>query len=124
MNTSDREAAAKVADTYALAASKQSTAAKAAGKMDAMYRANIAWNAAYDIARDIRALPLESEPKPAVEAADALVKALEIADKWILRNSEDWGGDWACAECHPNSEIIVPSFSCAVHAAAHRAVKG
>ena len=37
--------------------------------------------------------------------------------KFVVKEFPNGWGDHACAECHPNSEIIKPGFRCIPHAA-------
>lgn len=56
------------------------------------------------------------------EAADGqsrLTEMLERWSKWIINNPPYIGGDHACAECYPNSDIIKPGFVCVYHEAQH-----
>jgi len=63
-----------------------------------------------------------SEPKQDNEAAGGRsdsTAVLERWSKWIINNPPYIGGDHACAECYPNSEIIKPGFVCVYHEAEH-----
>lgn len=48
------------------------------------------------------------------EAAEALVATLA---RWVRQKSKGIGEDWACAQCRPDSGILVDGFVCAVHLA-------
>ncbi len=51
------------------------------------------------------------------EAGANVTAMLERWAKWIVNNPPYIGGDHACAECYPNSEILVPGFRCVYHEA-------
>ena len=38
--------------------------------------------------------------------------------KWITEVGEHLGPDWACAECKPESDMLVSGFQCVYHEAA------
>ncbi len=51
---------------------------------------------------------------PKSESANAM---LDRWANWILNHPPSYGGDHACAQCYPKSEIIQPGFVCAYHEA-------
>lgn len=48
-------------------------------------------------------------------AAEADTKRL--AAFILLYANGNFGGDWACVECHPNSDILIDGFQCTYHRA-------
>lgn len=40
----------------------------------------------------------------------------DLFARWMFMRGNH-SGDWACAQCHPNSDILVPGFVCAFHQA-------
>lgn len=46
----------------------------------------------------------------------AMAAVVEAAEKLSPRIEPFAGGDWACAECRPDSDILVAGFQCHVHA--------
>jgi hypothetical protein len=72
-----------------------------------------------------------SEPELAQEVANYVSAALaasrrdlEQAQRWICTRAVSYGGDQACAQCYPHSEILIKDFVCARHKAIDAAVKG
>jgi len=65
--------------------------------------------------------PPNAEVRGAASRAEGanLTDVLERWSKWILNNPPYIGGDHACAECYPNSDIIKPGFVCVYHEAEH-----
>lgn len=42
---------------------------------------------------------------------------LERWARWIVDNKPKYGGDHACAECYPHSEVLKKGFVCVYHEA-------
>lgn len=60
-----------------------------------------------------------SEAKSEESSAEGatLNAMLERWAKWIVNNPPKYGGDHACAECYPHSEILKEGFVCVYHQA-------
>ena len=66
-----------------------------------------------------------SADRALIEAAPALLSELREAravlaraQKWIVSHKDDdFLGDHACKQCHPQSDILVDGFACAFHEA-------
>lgn len=56
-----------------------------------------------------------------IEAADEIARLqseVERLSNYIILNGDQiFSGDWACAQCHPNSDILVDGFECGFHLA-------
>lgn len=60
---------------------------------------------------------------PTGKKADAELRRLheveqqrDLFAKWIFMHGNH-SGDWACAQCHPYSDMLAPGFVCAFHQA-------
>lgn len=47
----------------------------------------------------------------------ALRSRLAEAEQWIRNHPPRFGGDHACAQCYPHSDVLVAGFVCAYHRA-------
>ena len=82
-------------------------------RADSMLQATDAYMNGYECAKN--------EARDAYEALrqqlEAAQKDAERFAKTLAKDNPLGSDDWACAQCHPNSDILIPGFICAVHAA-------
>lgn len=48
---------------------------------------------------------------------ESLRSRLAEAEQWIRNHPPQYGGDHACAQCYPHSDVLVAGFICAYHRA-------
>lgn len=71
---------------------------------------------AHELTATVTTTERHAMPDPLTPAADlreALAGLVRIVEEWGIK----WGGDWACSECHPESDMLADGWRCALHRA-------
>lgn len=76
---------------------------------------NAAGSESDDRERRICEVAADLDRSQALAAADR--ELIATLARWVRQKSKGIGEDWACAQCRPDSGILVDGFVCAVHLA-------
>lgn len=132
MNLDDLEAKARAATQPSPWTTITNDAAKGNDGHSIVLDANGMWVADCGIApADARHIAAAS-PSVVLELIARLraaEQAADVAEKLSPRLEPFGNGDWACAECRPESDILVAGFQCHIHAlrtalSTYRAARG